>query len=106
DPDGASKTYPSIPATMPVVVDLGDRSRLTVSEKYYVHVIATLGTLAEREADEVGDAVFGGEGDAGGLAALGRLVVKSALKVSDYLQSVSAETKSHKLAGAEILKRP
>src|SRR5437773_12517117 len=48
DPDGASKTYPSIPATMPVVLDLGDRSRLTVTEKHYVHGIATLGTLAER----------------------------------------------------------
>src|SRR5438132_211119 len=106
DPDGTSRTYPSVPSTMPVVVDLGDRARLTLREKYYVHVIATLGTLAEREADEVGDAVFGGEGDAGGLAALGRIVVKSAMKVSDYLQSVSAETRSRKLAGAEILRRP
>src|SRR5262249_32926664 len=105
-PDGASRTYPAVPATMPVVVDLGDRSRVTLTEKYYVHVVATLGTLAEREADEVGDAVFGGEGAAGGLASLGRLVVKSALKVSDYLQSVSAETKSHKLVGADILNRP
>jgi hypothetical protein len=106
DPDGASTTYPVIPSSLPVVVDLGDRNRLATTEKYYVHVIATLGTLAEREADEVGDAVFGAEGDAGGLASLGRLVVKSAMKVSDYLQSVSAETRSRKLAGSEILRRP
>jgi hypothetical protein len=106
DPDGASTTYRVVPSSIPVVVDLGDRNRLTSTEKYYVHVVATLGTLADREADEVGDAVFGGEGDAGGLASLGRIVVKSAMKVSDYLQSVSAETKSRKLAGAEILRRP
>jgi hypothetical protein len=106
DPNGAATTYPSIPSSVPVVVELGDRSRLTATEKYYVHVVATLGMLAESEADEVGDAVFGGEGDAGGLAALGKIVVKSAMKVSDYLQSVSAEAKSRKLAGAEILRRP
>jgi hypothetical protein len=90
---------------MPVVVDLGDRNRVTLTEKYYVHVIATLGTLAETEADEVGDAVFGSEGETGGLGSLGRLAIKTAMKVSDYLQSVSAEARSRKLAGAEILRR-
>jgi hypothetical protein len=104
DPDGAAATYPSVPATMPVVVDLGDRNRVASSEKYYVHVIATLGTLAEREVDEVGDAVFGPESN--GIGALGRLVVKTAVRVSDYLQSVSAEARSRKLAGADILRRP
>ena len=48
---------------MPFVVDLGDTARLTAAERYYVHVIATLGTLAEREVDEVGDAVFGRESE-------------------------------------------
>ena len=105
DPDGAANTYPTVPGTMPVVVDLGDRARVTLTDKYYVHVIATLGTLADREADEVGDAVFGSEGETNGLASLGRLVVKTAMKVSDYLQSVSAEARSRKLAGAEILRR-
>jgi hypothetical protein len=106
DPDGAAVTYPAIPSTMPVVVDLGDRNRVTLTEKYYVHVVATLGTLAETEADEVGDAVFGNEGETGSLSALGRLAVKTAMKVSDYLQSVTAEARSRKLAGAEILRRP
>ena len=55
DPDGASTTYRVVPSSIPVVVDLGDRNRLTSTEKYYVHVVATLGTLADREADEVGD---------------------------------------------------
>ena len=106
DPDGAARTFPAVPTTMPVIVDLGDRSRVTVTEKYYVHVIATLGTLAETEADEVGDAVFGSEGETNSLGALGRLAVKTAMKVSDYLQSVTAEARSRKLAGAEILRRP
>jgi hypothetical protein len=106
DPDGSAVSYPAMPSTMPVVVDLGDRNRVTLTEKYYVHVVATLGTLAETEADEVGDAVFGNEGETGSLSALGRLAVKTAMKVSDYLQSVTAEARSRKLAGAEILRRP
>jgi hypothetical protein len=105
DAEGAARTYSAIPSPLPVVVDLGNTSRLGPAEKYYVHVVATLGTLAERDVDDVGDAVFGRDSDASGLGALGRLVFKTALKVSDYLQSVSAESKSRKVAGADILRK-
>jgi len=105
DADGTARTFPSMPSPLPVIVDLGETSRLGPAEKYYVHVVATLGTLAEREAEEVGDAVFGRDTEASGLGALGRLVFKTALKVGDYLQSVSAESKSRKLAGADILRK-
>jgi hypothetical protein len=104
DADGTARNYPAMPSPMPIVVDLGDRARLDTAERYYVHVVATLGTLAEREADEVGDAVFGRESEANGLGSLGRLVFKTALKVSDYLQSVSAEAKSRKLFGRDIIR--
>ena len=90
---------------MPVVVDLGAAARVTPAERYYVHVIATLGTLAEREADEVGDAVFGRASETNGLGSLGRLVFRTVLQLNDYLQSASAETKSRKTSGADILKR-
>ena len=89
---------------MPVALDLGEASRITPAERYYVHVIATLGTLADREADEVGDALFGRPSEANGLGSLGRLVFRTALQVSDYLQSVSAEARSRRTAGADILK--
>jgi hypothetical protein len=105
DTSGAATTYQTPPRAMPVVVDLGDTTRVSAVEKYYVHVIATLGTLAEREVDDVGDAVFGRPSETNGLGSLGRLVFRTVLQVSDYLQSVSAEAKSRKTAGAEILKR-
>jgi len=89
---------------LPVLVDLGEANRVAATEKYYVHVIATLGTLADRDVDEAGDAVFGRESEANGLGALGRMVFRTALKVSDYLQSVSAETKSHKVDGRDIIR--
>jgi hypothetical protein len=104
DPNGTATAYPAAPRTLPVAVDLGDAKRLTPAERYYVHVIATLGTLAEREVDEVGDAVFGRPSEANGLGSLGRLVFRTVLQVSDYLQSVSAEAKSHRTTGADILK--
>ena len=66
--------------------------RVSASERYYVHVVATLGTLAEREVDDVGDAVFGRPSETNGLGSLGRLVFRTVLQVSDYLQSVTAET--------------
>jgi hypothetical protein len=105
DPGGASTTYAAAPRTLAVTLDLGDSKRLSSAERYYVHVIATLGTLAEREVDEVGDAVFGRPSEANGLGSLGRLMFRTVLQVSDYLQSVSAEAKSRRTPGADILKR-
>jgi hypothetical protein len=104
DPSGTATTYAAAPRSMPVRLELGDMKRLTLAERYYVHVIATLGTLAEREVDEVGDAVFGRENETNGLGSLGRLMFRTVLQVNDYLQSVSAETRGRKTAGAEILK--
>jgi hypothetical protein len=105
DPSGSTTNFPAAPESVPIVVNLGDTRRLTPAERYYVHVIATLGTLAEREVDEVGDAVFGRASETNGLGSLGRLVFRAVLQVSDYLQSVSAETRTRKTAGADILKR-
>src|SRR5947208_6298138 len=104
DATGAVTTTQEAPRSMPVDVALGDRSRVNPAGRYYVHIVATLGTLAEREADDVGDAVFGRPSEANSLGALGRLVFRTALQISDYLQSVTAQTKSRRLAGAEIIR--
>lgn len=85
-----------------LTLDLGSRDRVVTAEEYYVHIVSTIGTLAEREVDDVGDAVFGRETDASGLASFGRTVFRTALKISDYLQSVSADVKSKKMSGSEI----
>ena len=104
DAAGSTSNYASVPNTMPVMVDLGETSRVAASQKYYVHVIATLGTLAERDVDEVGDAVFGRDSETGTLGSLGRMVFRTALKVSDYLQSVSAEGRSRRIDGRDIIR--
>ena len=37
------------------------------------------------------------------LGTLGRLVFRTALQVGDYVQSVTAETKSRRIAGRDVL---
>jgi hypothetical protein len=92
------------PESMPVNLELGKGDRIVATGRYYLHVVATLGTLAERDVETVGDAVFGRESEANGLGSLGRLVVKTALQISDYLQSVTAEAKSRRMSGADLRK--
>jgi hypothetical protein len=94
DQAGAAVTYAAVPESMPVEIELGGRDRLTKADRYYVHVVATLGTVADREIDDVNDAVFGRDSESNGLASLGRMVFRTAIEISDYLQSVTAETRS------------
>jgi hypothetical protein len=102
DAAGASTAYAAMPNPWDVLLDLGAADRIESAERYYVRVIATIGTLADRDADDLNDAVFGRESDDNGLGSFGRMIFRTALRVGDYLQSVSAEVKSRKIAGAEI----
>jgi hypothetical protein len=104
DSAGSSSSYAAVPNPLPVQLDLGNRDRVSASQKYYVHAVVTLGTLAEREVDAAGDAVFGKESETNGLGSFGRLVFRTVLQVSDYLQSVTAETRSRRMSGADLLK--
>src|SRR5437867_7866122 len=49
DSGGSTRTYPTAPNPLPVAMELGNSTRITASAKYYVHVMATRGTLAEKE---------------------------------------------------------
>jgi hypothetical protein len=77
-----------------VQTEIGKADRLVHDTRYYVHVVATLGVVADREIDDVGDAVFGRPTEENSLGSLGRLVFRRVLEISDYLQSVTAETKT------------
>jgi hypothetical protein len=88
---------------VPVTLEVGDRGRVDAASRYYLRVVATVGTIAQREVDDAGDAVFGRPSESNGLGSLGRLVFRTALQVGDYLQSVSAETKSRRILGRDIV---
>ena len=104
DPDGDFTVHPAVPNPLPLTIRVGGRDRLADAARYYAKIIATLGTLAEREIDNAGDAVFGRPEESSGLGAFGRVVFKKVLEISDYLQSVSAQGISRSINGAQILK--
>jgi hypothetical protein len=105
DSAGPTRSYPAVPNPITLSIELGQAARITATSRYYLRVLATAGTIAEREADDVGDAVFGRPSEATGLGSLGRMVLRTMIKVSDYLQSVSAETTGRRISGADLLKR-
>jgi hypothetical protein len=94
DSAGAATTYATVPNPLALNVDIGRRDRLAKAERYYVHVTATMGTIADRDIDDVNDALFGRPAESNGLGSLGRMVFRKMIEISDYLQSVTAETKS------------
>jgi len=94
DSAGAAASYATVPDPLSVDVQIGQRDRLVKTERYYVHVVATLGTVADRDIDDVNDALFGRPNESNGLGSLGRMVFRKMIEISDYLQSVTAETKS------------
>jgi hypothetical protein len=91
---GKTLSYPELPNPLPVDVQIGKSDRVTRDARYYVHVIATLGTLPEREIDDVGDAVFGRPSEANGLGSFGRMLFRGMIEISDYLQSQTVDVKS------------
>ena len=104
DPDGGVAVQPDVPNPLRLGIRVGSADRLTTSARYYAKVIATLGTVAEREIEDAGDAVFGRPDESSGLESFGRMVFQKVLQISDYLQSVSAEGVSRSIAGLQILK--
>jgi hypothetical protein len=104
DAVGAVSRLPREIGRMPIQVHVAPVASVEALRRYYVHVIATIGTVAEREIDEVGEAVFGPDEEAGGLESVGKYVVRKFLQINSYLQSSSAETTSRKFKGADVSK--
>jgi hypothetical protein len=83
-------------------LDLGRGDDLSDTGKYYVRTQATLGTIAERETTQAADAVFGADEGSVTLGSMGRLLFHAVLQVNDYLQSVSADSRTRDLTGGEL----
>lgn len=82
--------------------DLGRADALSDSAKYYVRVLATLGTIAEKETERASSAVFGDDDSAVSLAAMGKILFHAVLQVNDYLQSVSSEVRTRDVMGRDL----
>jgi hypothetical protein len=101
DQYGEVSRQPAWQEPLTLRLDLGRADALAENARYYVRVMATLGTIAERESSGTGDAVFGAD-EGVTLGAMGRVLFHAVLQVNDYLQSVSTEIRTRDVTGREV----
>lgn len=102
DQDGGSLRHPDPSQPIALRIDIGPAARVNDVASYYLHASLTAASVDERDIDQVGEAIFGGEGSGRGLAALGRFVFRSLLRMGRYFETATAETTSRRLSGSEI----
>ena len=82
--------------------DIGRADALSDGARYYVRVLATLGTIVEKGTERASKAVFGEDDGSVSLAAVGKMLFHAVLQASDYLQSVSSDTRTRDVAGRDV----
>jgi hypothetical protein len=102
DPSGALVPYADFPDPLGVTIDVAPADRIQDDGRYYLHALTRVGNSLDLESREVGDAVFGSDEDASGLAAVGKFIFRKAQQISEYLQTVTADVTSRKLTGKQI----
>jgi hypothetical protein len=102
DVTGGLATYPDYPNPLVVQLDVSPLDRIVETARYYVNGTATIGTLGDRDIADAGEAVFGADDGTVGLKSAGRFLLGAVLRITDYVQSVSASLRSGKVSGREI----
>ena len=82
--------------------EIGRADALSYGARYYVRVLATLGTTVEKETEQASRAVFGEDDGSVRLSAMGKMLFHAVPQASDLLQSVSSETRTRDLSGREV----
>lgn len=106
DQYGAVTTFPGFVDRLPVLVDVISADSIDDDRTYYLHAVAAVGTVADREIDGVTEAVFGEDQSTLGLGSLGRLMFRKVLQFADYLDSVSCQVDGPKVKGREMKRAP
>ena len=102
DPYGEVSSMPAWQEPLALRIDLGRADAVKDGTQYYVRVLATIGTIAEKESTTAGNVVFGDDDSSVSLASMGKILFHAVLQVNEYLQSVSTEMRSRTIAGREL----
>ena len=102
DAFGQVQSYPSFPHPLPLRVDVVAAEAVGETGRYYIRMITTVGTIAERDIADAGEAVFGQDEGTVSVGAVGKAVFRAVLQAADYLQSVSAEARTRRFEGREL----
>jgi len=92
----------AFPEALPLQIDVVPADAIGDNDRYYLRLVTTVGTIAERDIEETGNAVFGKDEGNLSLGKVGKFLFHTVLQVSDYLQSVTAEAKSRIFRGREL----
>jgi len=102
DAYGEVSRQPAWQEPLTLRLDLGRADALSDSDRYYVRVQATLGTIADKDSAQASRVVFGNDDSAVSVASVGKILFHAVLSVNDYLQSVSAELRTRPMTGRTI----
>lgn len=102
DAFGKLLAFPAYPDTLPLRVDVAPAEAIADSTRYYLRLITTVGTIAEREIAQTDDAVFGRDEGTVSLKQVGKFLFHTVLQITDYLQSVTSEARSRVFQGREL----
>jgi hypothetical protein len=109
DPFGVIASLPDHATPVPLRVEVAPTSLIDDATKYYLKLVATVGTIQPEEAADTGEAVFGGDDSTISVARFGKLIFNTVVQVADYLQSVTSEARTKVFTGREVrggLKNP
>ena len=104
DSAGTTTTFKEFPKRLPLTFDIGPVAGMTDEARYYMHTQFTVGTVEERDIDEVSDGVFGSDDKSVSLGSIGKFVFRKLLQVSDYLQSESCQFSSRKFGVGDLIR--
>jgi hypothetical protein len=102
DQYGGTSRHADVRQPISLRVELGSADRVEDGATYYLHTLVTAATIDERDIDQAGAALFGGGESARGLAALGRFVFSTLLRMGKYFESAEAEVTSRRISGRDI----
>jgi hypothetical protein len=102
DQYGEVSRQPAWQEPLTLRLDLGRAEAVSDSAQYYVRVLATIGTIAEKESERASNAVFGDSDSSVSIAGVGKMIFHAVLQVNDYLQSVSSDTRTRNVAGRDV----
>ena len=102
DQYGGTSRHSDVRQPIPLRVELGPADRVDDGQTYYLHAVVTAATVDERDIDQAGEALFGAEESTRGLAALGRFVFRTLLRMGKYFESAQAEVTSRRVSGRDI----
>ena len=102
DAFGPVLSVAAYPDTVPLRVDVAPADAVAEGSRYYLRMIATVGTIAERDIKDTGEAVFGRDEGTVSLGKVGKFLFHAVLQVSDYLQSTSSDVRTRVFQGREL----